>query len=553
MTAEGIIKIFNSPSYIGAASDKSVLNTSMHDFKDHLGHKANFTVNPNGEWIITAGTDGLITVRSIIEPEKSLKIHGHDAALGGVFSCKFSYNYRNLISMGVDGLIRRWDWKYSQGSKKAAAELADAIEKAGLELMDVMNPLDALNEITDSLDSETEEVVFLPKASGVSPLHTLHNDGQDKAKDKLKPHCKEKLNGITEKTLALMKINDEAPELEKIDRSEFVIDLKEKERLEQETERMIAQIRKDQERKNMEKRVLRNRIKKECWDSCEVVGQSIKSFKPNPMLGKYLEITNYPIRKLSPGENRRNGNIKRLRRIQLAVYQSFQKNELVEKPVETTEESPPSRENQQLPVLEKSAGIGETKHSALLYNPFELNTKERRRIQTFILSENIQEIKTNFNKSFKDMLKVKQDEISKIEEKNERIISILTQLQMSEKILKPELDDDELPENIIKVMDSEVKVEKFLTTEELAKLEAKRLLTEERLKLQGDENYSQRALMDMMNGKLEDRKAVEDKEEIVRPEWMNKPREEMSEDEKKLLKEFEKKMAIFKVNYIGYF
>lgn len=39
----------------------------------------------------------------------------------------------------------------------------------------------------------------------------------------------------------------------------------------------------------------------------------------------------------------------------------------------------------------------------------------------------------------------------------------------------------------------------------------------------------------------------EEKEELVRPEWMNKPREEMNEEERKLVKDFEKKLATFKV------
>lgn len=45
----------------------------------------------------------------------------------------------------------------------------------------------------------------------------------------------------------------------------------------------------------------------------------------------------------------------------------------------------------------------------------------------------------------------------------------------------------------------------------------------------------------------------DEKVELVKPEWMNKNKEDMSEEEKKLLKEFEKKMAIFKVRFLIYF
>ncbi len=43
----------------------------------------------------------------------------------------------------------------------------------------------------------------------------------------------------------------------------------------------------------------------------------------------------------------------------------------------------------------------------------------------------------------------------------------------------------------------------------------------------------------------------QDKETLVRAEWMDKPIDEMTEEEKKLLKEFEKKMNVLKVVVIS--
>ncbi|KAJ3215758.1 Cilia- and flagella-associated protein 43 [Clydaea vesicula] len=77
-------------------------------------------------------------------------------------------------------------------------------------------------------------------------------------------------------------------------------------------------------------------------------------------------------------------------------------------------------------------------------------------------------------------------------------------------------------------------------------MEEKRIQEEDRLKLQKQDNWAERALNQMMGGRLEDRSDQEEKEELVRPEWMNKPKEEMSEEERKLVKEFEKKLATFK-------
>ena len=89
-------------------------------------------------------------------------------------------------------------------------------------------------------------------------------------------------------------------------------------------------------------------------------------------------------------------------------------------------------------------------------------------------------------------------------------------------------------------------MEKYLSAEERKKEESRRRIEDERLKAQSEDNARQRALMMMMGGKLDDKKESEDKIDLVRPEWMNKPKDEMNDEEKRLVKEFEKKLAVYK-------
>ncbi|KAJ3366938.1 Cilia- and flagella-associated protein 43 [Kappamyces sp. JEL0680] len=534
ITTKGELKLFMSPSIAGSG-EKSHLTITQHEFKDHLGYSARIASNSNGEWVYTYGSDGLITVRSVVQPDSSFKIPAHDGERGGVFGCDFSSDYRLFFSVGHDGLMRRWDWKFTASGRRAAAEMFEAYDAVSTDLSpEALQFLEKIGETAELDDSPQEEWIQIGIAEKVQDNSKLSNE-----REIFKNHISAKLKVITGKMLELMKKNDGAPEIEKIPRSEFVIDIQEKERLVQETDNEVAVIRKAQERKNLEKRVLGSRIRKECWDSAEVVGQSIKSFKVNQVLGKKLDITNYPIRKPLPHDALLVSNIKRLRRIQLAVNQALNKNT-------GTTEAPVPEAADHGSADDKKSKLLDTKHAKLLYHPFELTTKERRRTQAFLLSETVQDIKSAFNQSFVEMVRAKQDEIAKIEEKNERIATILAQLQINEKIHHPELDQDEVPESVIEVSDSEVRAEKFVTAEELAKIAAKRQAAEDRLRMQGEDNSRQRALYDMMWGKLEDRKAQEEKEEIVKPEWMNKSKEDMTEEEKKLLKEFEKKMAIFK-------
>ncbi|KAJ3322393.1 Cilia- and flagella-associated protein 43 [Boothiomyces sp. JEL0866] len=517
------IRTYNALCSGQQVGEKTLLSPLLDEYKDHQGEFAQFHSSFNGDFLMTLGSDGIVTMRSMIDASKCLKIFAHDNLLGGAFGGGISPDLRHVFTVGRDGLVKRWDWKYSAQGRRAAIETTETFERFISERKPqaaiIGDKAEALPEYQDKEDKVEEEIVT-------------------KVEEMYRNFISIKLKAISEKLQKLIAKNDAAPAIEKIDRSEFVIDLKERDRLTEETDKKINKLRQELEIENLKKRVLKNRIKKECWDSIEVIGQSIKSFKIDPMLSKLVEVTNYPVRRRSPAECLKIANIKRLRKVQI----------LVDKECKLLTDQNHSNNNEQ------DDNMGETKlnydpnipNSAFLYEDAELTTKESRRIQTFILGECILDIKESFLKKFKDMCKTKQDDISKIEEKNERITAILSQLQIQEKIFHPEFDEDEVPESIMEVKDSEVTVERFLTADELKKLEAKRLKEEEWQRLQGEDNSRQRALIQMMGGKLEDRKDQEEKEEVVKPEWMNKPKEEMTEEEKKLLKEFEKKMAIFK-------
>jgi hypothetical protein len=105
----------------------------------------------------------------------------------------------------------------------------------------------------------------------------------------------------------------------------------------------------------------------------------------------------------------------------------------------------------------------------------------------------------------------------------------------------------ENPARIFDVAEDEIKVEKYLTREEKAKLEEaeKKRLAREAL-LKGD-NVGQRGLKTMMGGELvfkKDKNLLE--MELVREDWMSKPDEEMTEDERQRYRDFLQKEKEFK-------
>jgi hypothetical protein len=176
----------------------------------------------------------------------------------------------------------------------------------------------------------------------------------------------------------------------------------------------------------------------------------------------------------------------------------------------------------------------------LLYEPFELFTDVRKRNQIELIKAVVFELKQEHNKEFVDIEKFKEDQGFAIKEKNEQIIEILENLKQEEELFEPKSHPLENPETILTVDPNEIKVEKYLTKEERAILDAERKKQEEReAALKGD-NVGQRGLKVMMGGtelNLKKDKGQLD-QELIREDWMNKPVDDMNEEEKTKFKEF---------------
>lgn len=170
----------------------------------------------------------------------------------------------------------------------------------------------------------------------------------------------------------------------------------------------------------------------------------------------------------------------------------------------------------------------------LIYEPFELYTDVRKRNQIELIKAAVFELKEDFNVKFKALEDSKKNQIENIKEKNKLIEEILENLGQEEELFVPQPHPLENPKLILDVKESEVKVEKYLTKEERAILEEKqRIAAEREAALKGD-NVGRRGLYTMMGGVelvLKKEKNLMD-QELVREDWMNKPEEEMTDEEK---------------------
>lgn len=309
---------------------------------------------------------------------------------------------------------------------------------------------------------------------------------------------KDKVSEIRDKIAGLVRKNETVTKIEFIDKEEFVLDFYQRDQLLAKAELSVSAVLKDAQIVNLRNSIIRNRIKQECWDSMKVVGQSIKSFNIDPLTNRNFAVTNYPIRKTSTKEDELVSRIKTIRKTQLQISKdTAPKIQAVQRDVDGNEDEIATPDFK--PILDDNST------TSLLFDAFDLTTAARRRMQTILLAELIIEIKADFNEKFQQLAKRKRDDIVKIEEKNERIMVIIQELGIQEPILHPILDDDEVPERVIEVADEEIKYPKFITLEERKRLEEKRVQDEIRIRAQKEDNWIERALYSMMNGKLEDR------------------------------------------------
>lgn len=102
--------------------------------------------------------------------------------------------------------------------------------------------------------------------------------------------------------MTMIEENQNAPDLEKLAVSEFVIDFEERRRLLDETQKMIQTKRDEIIQANQRKTTVANTIKAECWDTMEIVLSHIKSFNEDPLYSKNTIVSNYPLTKEDENE-----------------------------------------------------------------------------------------------------------------------------------------------------------------------------------------------------------------------------------------------------------
>lgn len=311
---------------------------------------------------------------------------------------------------------------------------------------------------------------------------------------------RKKLHDLKQKLDSLVQLNNEVPENEKLSQNEMLINIHHAEELQKESEARINEVRKELETQKKASLAEIEEIRERCWNTMQVQGKAIHSHS-----GEFW-VSNYPIRIPIPEKEAEEERLLEIRRSQL---------------------------NQEDIDVDK-----------FVYPTQELNTVESKQIQIAIHCRQITKLKSDFNLKFEEMIRVNAEEIGKINDRFSRIKAVLKELGLPfEHIKTMDSSNDEIPEKIWEVSDKEITVPKCLSEEEEAKIARKKALEEERQRLKQDNSHA-RGLKIMMGGKLIDEER-QTQVVILKPDFIDqKPKTEWTEDEKKLAKDYEKKLAV---------
>ena len=274
---------------------------------DGLVHQKASTVSAQaltGNLVATSGRDGMIVLRDGESLTYFTRFPLHDYIVGGTVSLSISPDSSLLVSSGYDGGLIVCDLAPLQPliSTRRTRKLRNLQSVIGSKVLENLNEVDECAGVS--------EISYLQlhykTGSGGRQLHE-HDLQQKILRDEL-------LKSLTTFKLQFNEIlarNANLPDLERLSYQDFAIDIELKEFLQKEGDARVAALREEIHLECIGKEYVIQRIREQCWNSMEVKGMMLSTFKSG------TEVHNYPIRALNPKESKRIRQLQFLRRMEI--------------------------------------------------------------------------------------------------------------------------------------------------------------------------------------------------------------------------------------------
>jgi WD40 repeat protein len=389
-----------------------------------------------------------------------------------------------------------------------------------------------------------------------------------------------KVDAIKEKLRALLSDNSSAPPDEQLSRFEFVVDSAMQSQLDAECAARVLAAQNEIKKRNLRADLLRDRIMSCTWGSLNEQALVLSS------LSKQVHVTTFPICKQNSAFEQQSSLVSYYRSVELAEFALLQAAGLQvsnvhselqsafpgsvwcdDRPKHTIldlkalhsapaatrgpDNSAASSPGAVSSPLNHTGGsyLGEEDEHVddprarsiswgcklLLYPRFDVTSRERRITQAVLLLEEAMSRRASFNVVWKEFQSKKRSAVAKIEERNGRILEIVEELKSLDESVPFNDGSGEDPSTRLQVRDSEISSEVVKAGDDGKVADAG-----ERSKGSELDEASERALQDMMGGKLEGGRDVKLLERSLKaPAWYSEGMTEMSDERAKEFKEWQ--------------
>jgi len=539
--ATGAVNIYTQPTSFGMATAKLQVTEATEALTAHTQLVTRLNVSDDGRYLLSASMDGAIWLTTIEEGQRKLDMQKslHNPYNGGVTQACLDVSGEMVLSTGgSDGVIVWSDPAAKITPPEVGAE--GDVEEASIGEENAVFHVD---------DRDMEAYPLWQPISFEEREAKLVEEQDDPELNALALAQRRALmlevEALRKKLRMLVEQNNACSDLERLDRSDFCVDTEERDQIAAKTKERCDALRAQIEKENVARQLIRDRLIKEFWDPMRSKGCQITSLSTN------LAVSNYPERIVSDEEQTT------LRKLRILRQAEQMEDELVKST------SCPKHLKDDILLKADEFATGEEGYivnwwhagvvaqkgekaftdQKFLYEPFELLSNSRRRLQIHLLQALAAEYRQAFNELFKQCQSDKQGIMDQIKDKVRRIRAILGELQIEEKVPEPMWHDHEDEQAVLGVKDHEILANKWISPEELAAREEARKKEEERLRQLRENDAGTRALNQMMGGTLKTKKDLSALEITLDKEpWMDEiPEEEMSDVQFAALKEFREK------------
>lgn len=572
------VVLLNNTSFIHTCNINDLKYNSTDSSRDvYRNFKHDDTVvcvaqAPSGKYFASGCVDGSVYIWKLVNDENNIvlankiKLHSNS-----VSSLSYSSDSSLLFTCGIDGscFIATLD-------KPAFTEKA---------VLRGNYPKGEEPQYISEIIPDTRISLKQQQFSEGGELTWIEMKKMDEAKDQKSKHKFKALgisgavNEIAQRLNVLVQQNSERNELEILDRSEFVIDVKRKDDTVNSNLLNVKRLNELYSKMNYRNELLAARLRTKCWDNLEIKPNNIYScLAPT---NKSFSISSLSIQKYSAEQIVVLQKVKRLRAIEIRsqkmedlgvtsrihgtpYYRCAWSTSLLGCPSSV---SWISNDGTRWPISDKIASllinekaltkdnnanankegvkglvvtsneeddgslasddeihdIDESNILNLIYPPQAVRTQVQRRTQIILLREIIRQMRLKFNEQFDSLRREKEDIISSIESRNLRMQVILEDLHNEEELFSPSMVDSEIVGSAIHVNADELSNRPYES--EIARISRLKEEEEKRLlELQKDkEDIKGRALDEMMHGTLEVKRDVmaSASSTLIKPEWMD--------------------------------